>query len=165
MLTPRALAFCGVLWVASDPQATPVRVTVVESTTAAATTYSYRVYNGSAHPVVSLTIGLDPRSGESQLRTAPLGWTPERGLPASSATSPRGWTARVVTTEESDLVEVAWSSDAGPQWDIAPGTTVAGFSVKVPGRSAEYRTAHFQVILGNGTLVSGSPEPDRGGRN
>lgn len=98
-------------------------------------------------------------SHESQPHTPPVGWTFERGLPASSASAPPDWTARVVTTEESDLVEIAWSSDGGPSGDIAPGATMTGFSVTLPRPSAEYTSAGFMVILGNGTRISGRVGP------
>jgi hypothetical protein len=156
----RRLALPVWLWVAAAPQTPAIRVLASESTKGGVTTYSYRVVNGARLAVVGLEIGYDRGQDAPQLRTYPLGWTVERGIPASGMTSPSGWTGRVVTMEESALVSLAWSSDQGPQWDIAPGATATGFTVRVATRAPEYRRARFDVLLANATHVVGSLEPD-----
>jgi predicted TIM-barrel fold metal-dependent hydrolase len=155
----QALAFLALLWTGSA-QASPVRVYVAESTAGGVTTYSYRVVNGSSLAIVGLEIGFDRQGDTPQLQALPLGWSREKGLPRPSVTSPPGWTARVVTMEESDRVSLAWSSDSGPQRDIPPGATTGGFSVKLPGPAPEYRSATFEVILANSVRVAGSLEPE-----
>lgn len=149
-----AIAFGGVSAHAA------VTVKVFESTEGGSTIYYYRVVNDSAQPVVGLRIGFDYIHGEPQLRAEPLGWTLDSGLAPSSATSPQGWAARLVTTEESEFVDMEWSSDAGPQWDVAPGTTKTGFSVKLAAPSSEYRTSKFDVILGDSTHEFGQLQND-----
>jgi hypothetical protein len=134
-------------------------VTVAESAAGHVTRYVYLVENRTTQPIVRLRVGFDQTTDQPQLLVAPLGWTFDAGLRPSSAGSPRGWTLRVVTTEESDLIFLDWSSDGGPQWDIAPGTAVGGFSVTLARPSAEYRTARFDAILGNSTHVSGTLAP------
>lgn len=154
----RSIALLAVLWTASAAMAAPSTVTVSESTTGGITTYSYRVHNGSSQPVVGLRIGFDSASGEAQLGATPLGWTVEDGLPAASATSPAGWSSRLVTTEESELVDLEWSSDADSQFDIAPGATAIGFSIRLAEPAVEYRTAAFVLTLADSTFVSGTVE-------
>ncbi len=144
----------------SATAATSVHVKVFESTGATGTTYFYRVVNGADRPIVAVRIGFDYLHGEAQLQTLPVGWTFEQGVPASSTTSPQGWTARLVTTEESALVDMEWSSDGGSQFDIAAGATASGFSVRLPQASPAYRTANFDVILGDSTHQYGLLEPD-----
>lgn len=155
LLLLRAVAPSAAPWGAQAP---PVRVYVAESTRAGSTTYSYRVVNGSQQALVTLVIGYDRRSDTPQLRTVPLGWTLDQGLPASSTTAPPGWVARAVTMEESDLINLEWSSEGGSAGDIPPGATATGFSVKLPRPAAEYRNARFEVLLANGARVTGSLE-------
>lgn len=142
---------------------TSIRVKVFESSDSNGTTYSYRVANETTQRIVGLRIGFDYLHGEAELRTPPIGWTLREGLSPSSTTSPHGWTARLVTTEENSRFDIEWSSDEGPQFDIAPGATVSGFSVRLPRATPEYRTAHFDVILGNSTHKYGLLEPDTEG--
>lgn len=140
-----------------------VRVTVAEAATNSVTRYVYRVENRTKQPIVGLLVGFDRSTDQPQLHEAPLGWTFDAGLPPSSGGAPQGWTLRVVTTEESDIIYLDWSNDGDPQWDVAPGASVGGFSVTLARPSAEYRTARFDAILGNathvtGTLASGDPQ-------
>jgi hypothetical protein len=139
-----------------------VRVAVAESAADSATRYVYRVENRTTQPIVGVRVGFDWSTDQPQFHEAPLGWTFDAGLPPSSGGAPQGWTLRVVTTEESDIIYLDWSNDGDPQWDIAPGTSVGGFSVTLARPSAEYRTARFDAVLGNathvtGTLMSGDP--------
>jgi hypothetical protein len=159
----RWLAVLTVLLCAFSAAAAPVRVKVFETTDANGATYFYRAENGTTQPIVTLRIGFDYLHGEAQLHALPAGWTFEQGVPQSSTTSPNGWTPRLVTTEESALVDMEWSSDGGSQFDIAPGATATGFSVRLPQASSEYRTVNFDVILGDSTHVYGVLEPDTEG--
>lgn len=156
----RSLAALTVLFCAFSVAAAPVRVKVYESVNANGATYSYRVENATAQPIVGLRVGFDYLHGEAQLHALPAGWTFEQGTPASNLTSPAGWTGRLVTTEESPLVDVEWSSDGGAQFDIAPAATGTGFSVRLAQAASEYRTASFDVILGDSTHVYGAMETD-----
>lgn len=136
-----------------------VRVTVAESAVGSVTRYVYWVENRTTQPIVGLRVGFDRATDQPQLHESPLGWTIDAGIPPSNAGAPRGWTLRVVTTEESDLIYLDWTSDGDPQWDIAPGTAVGGFSVTLAHPSAEYRTARFDAVLGNSTHVTGTLAP------
>lgn len=140
--------------------AAPVQVKVSEYINASGAIYTYRVVNGTTSPIVGVRIGFDYLHGVAQLHSVPSGWTLNGGLPESSVISPPGWTARLVTTEESPLVNMDWSSDQGPQFDIQPGASVSGFSVRLPQARSEYRTAAFDVILGDSTHVYGTLQPD-----
>ncbi len=154
----RSFAVLAVLFCAFSALAAPVRVKVFESADANGATYSYRVENTTTQPIVAVRIGFDYLHGEAQLHALPTGWTAEQGVPASSTTSPQGWTARLVTTEESNVVDMEWSSDQGSQFDIAPGATGTGFGVRLPQVAAEYRATDFDVILGDSTHVYGAME-------
>jgi hypothetical protein len=147
-----------VLWRGATGQAT-VRVTVAESAVGNVTRYVYRLENRTNQPIVGLRVGFDRATDRPQLHELPMGWTVDAGVPPTNAEAPRGWTLRVVTTEESDIIYLDWSSDGDPQWDIAPGTAVGGFSVKLAHPSAEYRTARFDAALGNSTHVTGTLAP------
>lgn len=136
----------------------PVAVKVAESASGGVTSYAYHLENGTEHAIVSLRIGYDEAAGEGQLRTVPLGWTVTDGLPASSSTAPFGWVARVVTTEESEGLDIEWSSDEGAHWDVPSGGT-AVFSIQLPQAAPEYRSASFEAVLADGTKVSGAVEP------
>ena len=148
------------LFCAFSASAASVRVKVFEKIDSNGATYSYRVENGIDKPIVGLRVGFDYLHGEAQLHALPVGWTFEQGLSPSSATSPQGWTPRLVTTEESTLVDMEWSSDGGSQFDIGAGATATGFSVRLPAASSEYRTKNFDVILSNSTHVYGALETD-----
>lgn len=156
----RAFAALTVLFCAFSATAASVRVKVYESTGTNGATYSYRVENSTAQPIAGLRVGFDYLHGEAQLHALPAGWTFEQGAPAACLTAPSGWTGRIVTTEESTAVDVEWSSDGGAQFDIAPGTTGTGFSIRLPRASSEYRTSMFDVILGDSTHVYGSIETE-----
>jgi len=160
----KAIALLAMMSVAGAVMAGPVTVKVSEATGGNVTTYVYRLENNSSQPVVALRIGFDAVHGQPQLHAAPLGWTLENGVPPSSVTSPTGWAARVVTMEESDLLDVEWTSDGGSQFDVGPGAT-ATFSVKLAQPAAEYRSSDFDVILGNSTHVSGPLESDSQGQD
>jgi hypothetical protein len=136
-----------------------VRVTVTESTGGNGTRYAYWVENRTTQPIVGLRVGFDLARDRPQLHERPLGWTFDAGLPSSSAGAPRGWTLRVVTTEESDLIYLDWSSDGDPRWDIAPGTVIGGFAVTLARASGQYRTVRFDAVLGNSSHVTGTLAP------
>ncbi|HUK34972.1 MAG TPA: hypothetical protein VLV86_13705 [Vicinamibacterales bacterium] len=160
-VSARVIVLLAGMLAASAALAQTVRVTVSGSTDGNhVTTYSYRVINGSSQPVVGIKIGFDSDSGEPQLGVFPAGWTVQNGLPQSSSTSPAGWTALVVTMEENPNVDVEWNADGGPQFDVAPGATAGGFSIKVPQGADAYHTAKFEAILGDSTRVDGSLEPE-----
>jgi hypothetical protein len=150
---------CGLTLGAASAESA-IAVKVSESTSGGATTYHYRVVNDSAQPVVGLRIGFDYAHGVPQLSTEPAGWTLAAGLAPGSAASPQGWTARLVTTEESDFVDMEWSNDGEPYFDIAPGASKGGFSVTLAAPSPEYRNSMFDVILGDSTHEFGALQYD-----
>ena len=57
------------------------------------------------------------------------------------------------TTEESRYVDLDWSVTS-PDFSIAPGGSLAGFSVKVPGGDRTYVTSHWTVSLNGGDEVA-----------
>jgi hypothetical protein len=127
--------------------------------------YHYKVINGSDQRIVDVMIGRDYYHGISELSVPPLGWSFDTGAPAGSFGSPVGWTPLVITTEESNLVEVEWGSvdtddippgktvDDGTA-DIMPGQTVSGFSVIVAAPAAEYMNSHWTVFFGDSSAAS-----------
>jgi len=116
--------------------------------------YRYRIRNGAQRPIVAFMVGSDYFHGTSELNVYPLGWTLENGLPATSATSPAGWNAGVITTEENPYVEVEWRN-AGTA-DIAPGMELGGFGVLAAASSSAYLTGHWTVVFDDGTAGSGT---------
>jgi len=133
-----------------------VQVKVTEETLGSQTVYSYRVVNQGSQPVVAVRVGFDYLHGVPELPVPPAGWTFDDGLPPLSAAAPAGWETRVVTTEESPSFDIEWSNESGPAADIAPGTSRAGFRVVLPAPSGAYKTAHFDIILGDSTHISDS---------
>lgn len=137
-----------------------VTVKVYQAAEGGGTRYSYRVINDSNQAIVGVKIGFDYLHGEPQLVATPRGWTLADGIPPSSVTSPPGWVPRLVTTEETDYVNLEWTSDNGPQYDIAPGATKTGFSIVLATPSSAYRTANFDVVFGNSTHQYGVMQLD-----
>lgn len=128
-----------------------VSVKVYQASEGGGVRYSYRVINDSEQPIVGVKIGFDYLHGEPELVATPRGWTLADGIPASSVASPPGWVPRIVTMEESDYVNLEWTSDDGAQYDIAPGATKTGFLVLLDSASSAYANAHFDVVFGDST--------------
>jgi hypothetical protein len=135
-----------------------VRVKVYQQNLGGRVFYRYSVINNSGQAVVGLRIGLNQIEANSELTDVPLGWG-DNGLPLNSAEAPAGWEAYVVTTEESDLVSMAWDINQA-SGSIASGQTRGGFSVILPQANDPYRVAHWTAILDDATTVSGTLEPD-----
>lgn len=114
--------------------------------------YQYRVINSGTGTVVGLAIGSDYYHGVSELHALPVGWDFDAGLPQGSSASPAHWNASVITTEESPVVEIEWRNDGTA--DIAPGQTVAGFSITVPQADQAYLTGHWTAFFGDSTVNS-----------
>lgn len=136
----------------------PVTVKVLEQSINGHPVYSYRVVNGSSHPVVSVTIGYDQPNDNPELAVPPLGWDYYDGLPQSSAASPTGWSASVVPTEESSYLQLTWASADSGHF-IAPGQSSDGFSVVLPNADNSYKNSHWTIVLADGTVYSASLEP------
>lgn len=160
IVSARLIALLALMSMASATFAAPVHIKVAGSTGDNGTTYTYRVVNGSSQPIVGVKIGFDASAGEPMLAVYPLGWTVEDGLPTSSSSAPTGWTSRVVTMEENPNVYLDWSSDAGAQFDVAPGATVSGFAIKVAQPTDGYRNATYEVVFGDATRATGLLEAD-----
>ncbi len=121
--------------------------------------YTYKIVNNSRYHITAFKIGFDPQSETPELPTTPIGWTPSEGLAQDSTTAPHGWTATLITTEETPFVEIEWRSADKTQWSIAPGTTSMDFSVVLPREVPEYERAHFDIafsdlVFSNSTRVS-----------
>ena len=137
---------------ANAQQVPPVDVSVSVEPSSGSTIYHYRVVNAGTAPIAALTIGFDYGRGMPELETMPLGASQDE-LPRSSAVSPPGWDVVMHTTEESRYVDLDWSVTS-PDFSIAPGGSLAGFSVKVPGGDRTYVTSHWTVSLNGGDEVA-----------
>lgn len=133
---------------ADAQQVPPVDVKVSVEPSAGSTIYHYRVVNTGVRPITALQVGFDYYHGTPELLTMPLNATQD-GLPQSSVTSPPGWNVVMNTTEESGKVDLEWSVTS-PAFAIAPGSNIAGFSVKVPNGDQTYTTSHWTVSLNGG---------------
>jgi hypothetical protein len=133
---------------ANAQQVPPVDVKVSVEPSSGFTIYHYRVVNAGTSPITALQIGFDYYYGAPELQTMPLN-AQEDGMPQSSATSPPGWNVVMNTTEETDKVDLAWSV-TNLDASIAPGSSLAGFSVKVPNRDQTYTTSLWTVSLNGG---------------
>jgi hypothetical protein len=133
---------------ANAQQVPPVDVKVSVEPSSGFTIYHYRVVNAGTRPITALQIGFDYYHGAPELQTMPLN-AQENGMPQSSATSPPGWNVVMYTTEETDKVDLAWSV-TNLDASIAPGSSLAGFSVKVPNSDQTYTTSHWTVSLNGG---------------
>ena len=140
-------AALGILMFAT-PLAAAVDITVRSTQSGTATTYAYSVHNATTQRIVSVRIGLDYLHGVGELRTPPVGWTPEGGLAASSTTSPQGWTPALVGEEESEYFNLEWNSREDGSTDIAPGATVT-FTVRAPTSATKYDAPQFDVVFGD----------------
>ncbi len=129
-------------------QVPPIDVKVSVETSSGVTIYHYRVVNNGTHPITALQIGFDYYHGDPELATIPLGVT-QAGLPQSTVTSPTGWNVVINSTEDTAKVDLEWSI-TNPDAAIAPGQSLAGFSVKVPGSDATYTNSHWTVSLNGG---------------
>lgn len=164
MKTSRTLMLTAVILCtlqARTALAADVEVTVSEIREVGGVRYSYRIDNHSARSVVALRIGFDYLHGVPELEQQPLGWNVIDGLPANSATSPTGWTVAVVSMEENPFIDIQWEASGGSQFDVRAGTNVGGFTVRVDRETAEYTTAHFDVILADSTHAYGTVQPER----
>jgi hypothetical protein len=107
--------------------------------------YEYRVINGSAFPITLLAIGEDYFQGSSELPVFPVGFS-ESGVPSSSVTSPPGWTFRPIGGEEDSLGELEWEIDSQSH-TVAGGSTLAGFSSRMPQACPPCEYGHWTVFL------------------
>jgi len=135
------------------------RLSVHRKTSKDNAVYTYKIINNSRYHITAFKIGFDPQREAPELPATPMGWTPSEGLAQDSTTAPNGWTATLITTEETPFVEIEWRSADKTQWSIGPGTTSMDFSVVLPQEVPEYERAHFDVvfsdlIFSNSTRVS-----------
>lgn len=145
LLTLAAGALFGIP--ANAQQVPPVDVKVSVEPSSGFTIYHYRVVNSGTSPIAALQIGFDYYHGTPELKTIPL--NAQDGLSQSSATSPPGWNVVMNMTEETGSVDLEWSV-TNPNSSIAPGSSLAGFSVKVPNSDQSYTTSHWTVSLNGG---------------
>lgn len=123
----------------------PVDVKVSAQPMGNETVYHYRIINQGTQPVTAVQIGFDYYHGEAELQRAPSGSEPG-SLPPAAVSSPQGWTAELVATEDSPNLDLEWSADA-PSSAIPPGGSLSGFSVTVPGSDPTYTQSHWTVSL------------------
>jgi hypothetical protein len=128
-------------------------VRVKKETSSTGVIYHYRIENKTGYPVAELEIGSDyTHSGDAKLNVFPLNWSFDRGLPASSSTSPSGWKMKVVQMEESNNFNLSWEPTAEK---FLSGPSVDGFSIKVPKEDPTYAEGGFFVVY---TAGGGVPE-------
>jgi len=145
---------------AAKPSQIDVNIRVHRKSRADKVIYTYQLENNSQHPVVVFRIGYNHRDETPELPATPMGWTPSEGLAQDSTTAPHGWTATLITTEETPFVEIEWRSTDKTQWSIGPGTTSMDFSVVLPQEVPEYERAHFDVVFSNSTRASARMVPE-----
>lgn len=135
--------------VASAQTLPPVSITVSQSTVSGGVTYQYYVSNQSRFPITSVVIGLSYFGQKPELQTPPLGWSVTTGIPASSVSSPNGWTAQITPTEDTNLLQLEWTTSGSA---IAPGQTLQGFSILIPQADTTYASSDWTVYVnGAGT--------------
>lgn len=127
------------------------RVNVTELVKSSHAEYTYTVANNARAPIVAIRIGYDQARDTAELDVAPSGWTLNGGIPSSSIQSPSNWKPEVIAVEESRFKWLEWRNGQG----LLPGDILGGFTVVVPVPNGRYRTSHFDVILNDGTHVSG----------
>lgn len=142
----------------------PVSIAVSQSNVSGSVSYQYQVSNQSKFPITSVIIGLSYFDQKPELQTPPLGWSVTSGIPPSSVSSPSGWTAQITPTEDTDLLQLEWTTSGS---GIAPGQALQGFSVLVPQADATYASSDWTVYVNGagtnyytGTLGAQSPQCD-----
>jgi hypothetical protein len=117
--------------------------------------YHYSVSNNSDSDLVAVQIGYDYDRGNPELGAAPIGWTPDQGIPASSVASPSGWDPSFVTTEESASAQLLWQAQGGTT-GLAPGKAMTGLDVRIPGVDTAFSAGHWTVVLADGRSLTGT---------
>jgi hypothetical protein len=115
------------------------------------TTYHYRVINNSTNAITALQVGFDYYHGVPELKTIPL--NAQSNPPQPFSTSPTGWDVVMNATEDTNNVDLEWSVTNADS-AIAPGQSLAGFSVRVPGSDPSYVNSHWTVSLSGGGDVA-----------
>jgi hypothetical protein len=132
-----------------------VSVTVYETLDRRRAIYHYAVTNHSDRPITTVTVGMDPETGDYSLSPPPSGWTPDNGIVARSIGTPAGWTAEVHDAEESPNVSVWWRTAKGTVSAIAPGKTLDGFTLVVAVPTDLYHSTGWQVVDDRGDSTRG----------
>jgi hypothetical protein len=151
----------GLAGVFSAQQPAATRITVYEEIRAGRATYHYTVTSGSDRPIAAVMIGVDAMTGDFVLTALPAGWT-HRDVSHANVWAPAGWTATVISAEESDKVAIQWSAD--PRAAIAPGQTVRGFRVALLRPTASYKSSDWQTTDNLGGATTGKLEQMRSDR-
>jgi hypothetical protein len=125
--------------------------------------YEYRVINRGTKRIVGFAIGSDYYHSASELTVPPTGWTFDTGLADGSTTSPHSWHATLITTEESQYVELEWRNNGAA--DIMPGQTATGFSVVTVVPNQHYLSGNWTAFFSDSTIESArllrDDNPDR----
>lgn len=105
--------------------------------------YDYSVKNGNGFPLVSITVGYDYYTANTELEgDGPL-----------EISSPQGWTGYVISEEESEYYSVRWNANAA-QDALAHDETLEGFSVVVGSSVDGFQRGHFDALNGNSMHIS-----------
>jgi hypothetical protein len=120
--------------------------------------YEYRVVNNSNYAIKRIIIGRgDYYKGSPELATPPLNFSFDTFADPGSITSPPGWKGEVQTMEESNFIELHWSTDKVNSF-LLSGQTLSGLGVTLPKLDDSYVNSHWTVIFFDGSTVSGSHE-------
>lgn len=110
--------------------------------------YTYTITNNSSSYVGAVSIGYNYDAHISEIRTLPVGWTHDGGLPQGSSTSPTGWRASVTSEHEAPTGEILWEAPSGG--GIPPHSSSNQFSITVPRADSTYTTSHWTCVMSNG---------------
>ncbi|MBI3888673.1 hypothetical protein HY311_02685 [Candidatus Nomurabacteria bacterium] len=120
--------------------------------------YEYRVVNNSNYAIKRIIIGReDYYKGSPELATPPLNFSFDTFADPGSITQPVGWKGEVQTMEESNFIELHWSTDKANSF-LLSGQTLSGLGVTLPKLDDSYVNSHWTVIFFNGSTVSGPLE-------
>ncbi len=120
--------------------------------------YRYTVSNNSTQDIVGVFVGYDNEVGTPELLNAPVGWTFEDGVPASSMEEPVDWNGIVVTKEEVPFLSLRWIANDGI-FGLHPGTSSSSFAALLEARHTEFLSVHWAAILADGQIISGVITP------
>ncbi len=141
-------------------QIIPVRVYVSQQTSNDKVIYSYHLANNSNQSIVAVDIGYDDSQQKSSLILPPIGWQ-FGGIsspPATSVTSPNGWSARVIPNEESDLLDIEWR--VNNLASVLPvGQTLTNFSIALPSEDINYKTSKCTIFFLDSSVATVALEP------
>ena len=159
LLTAAALAFASTQQAFAGEMTEGVQVTVSKRPFRGGTVrYSYTVSNMSGSPITTIQLGYDHLHGVAEFTTPPYRWV--FGKPVSRAVvgGPANWIPFVVPTEGTPYFDVEWVRNP-KKAPLPSGRSAGGFSILIRGEDAKYETAHWRVVLQDGTVRVGIIQP------